>query len=405
LKGILVVNDFTIHPIIDGGRVRLFNIYKNISKEFNVKYICLGDAQKIQEDIISENFRVVIIPKKLLYRMICIIAEKILRCPVNDFIALFLAPYNRDLKRIIKDQNFNCDIVFFSHPYLYPAVMPLIAKNKMIIYEALNVEYPLKKSILGEGIIKEIMLKRLKLTENDLLKRCDLCFSMSEYDKNQLAQLYKIYPSKIFVAPNGVNADDYNDFFPQDNRHKANGNRSPMILFIGSGHPPNIIAARQIIKNIAPRVPNALFVIAGGVCVQLKNEWMGENVKLLNFLPDDEKKELFRSTDIAINPMMSGSGTNLKMLDYMAAGIPVISTPIGARGIDIIDHQHALVCEILEFPNQISCLLGDKNLYNKLSVNGRNLIKEKYEWKTIACSIIVTINREIKRNKSLYQRT
>ena len=50
----------------------------------------------------------------------------------------------------------------------------------------------------------------------------------------------------------------------------------------------------------------------------------------------DEEKELYLSiTDIAINPMMTGSGTNLKMLDYMANGIPVISTEVGARGLDI----------------------------------------------------------------------
>jgi glycosyltransferase involved in cell wall biosynthesis len=219
---------------------------------------------------------------------------------------------------------------------------------------------------------------------------------MSESDKNALGRLYEVEPSKIYIAPNGVNSHDFDDLFSEGERVKINIIPKPVIIFLGSGHTPNVEAAHQIIKNIAPKLPDVFFIIAGTVCWELHN--LGDNVRLVYFITENEKKELFRSADIAINPMITGSGTNIKMFDFMAAGIPVISTPIGARGIDIDNYQHAIITEIDEFPNEISRLLNDKNLYDKLSISGRKLINEKYDWKIIANSMIETINKELEKS-------
>ena len=108
------------------------------------------------------------------------------------------------------------------------------------------------------------------------------------------------------------------------------------------------------------------------------------NVVLLGQISDEEKLKLYRSVDVALNPMQSGSGTNIKMLDYMAAGLPVISTPVGARGLEIESYNEAIICELPDFPRKIRELLEDKQLRNTLIYNGRKLVKEKYDWKRIA---------------------
>lgn len=268
------MNDFPIFPLSHGGKVRLFNIYKNLSKEFDITYISLGDTKKIEEETITEHFKVVIIPKKIIFKIINIGAEKILRYPVGDFVELFFAPFNSLFKKTINVRIHENDIIIFSHPYLYPAVIPFIPNNKIVVYEALNVEFILKKSIFNKGIIRTILLNRLKQTEGNLLKRCNLCFSMSEFDKRQLAQIYKVNSSKIFISPNGVDSDEYNDLFPRNNkRTKEKLYHLPSILFLGSGHPPNITAAQQIIDNIAPKSPNELFIIAGNVSLKLKDRY------------------------------------------------------------------------------------------------------------------------------------
>ena len=99
---------------------------------------------------------------------------------------------------------------------------------------------------------------------------------------------------------------------------------------------------------------------------------------------EEEKYELYKLADIAINPMFSGSGTNIKMLDYMSAGIPVITSPIGARGLDLENYVHAIVCPADLISEKISELLSDEKLRDRLRTNARALVDEKYSWVKIS---------------------
>jgi glycosyltransferase involved in cell wall biosynthesis len=395
MNKILVVNDFPIFPIVHGGKVRIFNIYKNISTKFQVTYICLGDTHKIEDTQISENFRQITVPKSYLYTKVLKLVKVLMGCSVDDFVALFFASYNLQLTKKIKQQLQECDIVILSHPYLYPAVKPYIQKQ-IVIYEAHNVEFRLKESILPETFLKKIVLCRLKHTGQDLLRRCDICFATSDEDKQVLSQIYGVELSKINIAPNGVDEGFYATAAIERTNKREKIIPNPLIIFLGSAHPPNVDAARQIIHTIAPRLPDAYFLIAGSVCWPIQKDQLGKNVGLAYFISDEEKRELFRVADIAINPMMSGSGVNLKMLDYMAAGLPVVSTAIGARGIDLDNGRDAIVCDIDAFPEHISHVLETIELSDTLSVNGRILVKKKYDWKMIADSMSLTMENLIR---------
>jgi glycosyltransferase involved in cell wall biosynthesis len=387
MKKILVVNDFPIFPIVHGGKVRIFNIYKNISTKFHVTYLCMSDHHKIQDNVISDNFHEISVPKTFFYKVIILLANILTRCSVDDFIALFFASSNFQLKKIIKKEIAKCDVIIFCHPYMYPAVKPFI-QNQIVIYEALNVEYDLKNSILPKGVFKHIMLRRLRKVGQDLLNRCDLSFVMSEEDKKIFSKVYSVKTSKIRVAPNGVDTDYYKTLYITRTHKRERIISIPLIIFLGSGHPPNVEAAKQIIKNIAPGLPNAYFLIAGSVCWMVMNENRGKNVGLAYFISDEEKQELFRVANFALNPMISGSGTNLKMLDYFAAGIPVISTDVGARGIHILNRHHAIICDINAFPKEISYLINNVDISEALSRNGRKLVEDLYDWKNIADSMM-----------------
>lgn len=108
-----------------------------------------------------------------------------------------------------------------------------------------------------------------------------------------------------------------------------------------------------------------------------------KNVYLLGQISEEEKREIFKISDIALNPMLGGSGTNIKVLGYLSAGIPTITTPTGARGLDLIDQKHALICDISDFPQKIQELLSDNQLAESLKKNGRKLVEERFDWDSI----------------------
>jgi glycosyltransferase involved in cell wall biosynthesis len=85
--------------------------------------------------------------------------------------------------------------------------------------------------------------------------------------------------------------------------------------------------------------------------------------------------------------MFSGSGTNLKMLDYFSAGIPVVTTETGARGLKIENNKEAIICSPDTMLHSIRQLMDDHNLQNILKKNARTLVETTYSWDRIVMDI------------------
>jgi glycosyltransferase involved in cell wall biosynthesis len=103
-------------------------------------------------------------------------------------------------------------------------------------------------------------------------------------------------------------------------------------IFIGSLYPPNVEAARFINTTLASQLAEVTFVLCGGVGEALAQGQIAPNVRVTTTIPEAQKRQFLEAADIAVNPMFSGSGTNIKMFEFMAAGLPVVTTAVGARG-------------------------------------------------------------------------
>jgi glycosyltransferase involved in cell wall biosynthesis len=87
---------------------------------------------------------------------------------------------------------------------------------------------------------------------------------------------------------------------------------------------------------------------------------------------------------VYVVPMRMGSGTKLKVMQAMAMGIPVVSTTMGAEGIDVTDGQNIRLADTAAgFARHVVELLGNESERQRLAANGRRLVEEKYDWTTI----------------------
>jgi glycosyltransferase involved in cell wall biosynthesis len=116
------------------------------------------------------------------------------------------------------------------------------------------------------------------------------------------------------------------------------------------------------------------------------------NVHLLGQISEEEKFAIYRTADVALNPMTSGSGTNIKVLGYLASGVPLVTTPKGARGLALINGENALICDISDFPEKIKDILKDSHLAAAIAHNGRELVEETYDWSIITNGMAEKIN-------------
>ncbi len=103
------------------------------------------------------------------------------------------------------------------------------------------------------------------------------------------------------------------------------------------------------------------------------------NVTFLGYV--ENTKEFIMKSDICIAPLRYGSGTRLKILEYMAMGKPIISTSKGAEGIDYTENKNIIIEDDFDaFSEKIRIVLDDKRLRDDLGKNAMDLIKQKYNW-------------------------
>jgi polysaccharide biosynthesis protein PslH len=180
-----------------------------------------------------------------------------------------------------------------------------------------------------------------------------------------------------------VNGADTEYFTPQ--RAPA---ETPTVLLIGTMHYyPNVDATLYFFRTIYPALRNAV----PNVQVLIVGHLPPPEIVALGDLPGvtvtgsvpDVRPYMARSWVLAV-PLRLGGGTRLKIMEAMAAGLPVVSTSVGAQGIDAVHGQHFLLADNpLEFAQLTAQLLQNSSLGLMLATNGRQRVEQCYSWQAL----------------------
>ena len=270
-------------------------------------------------------------------------------------------------------------------PYLVDAVNSL-APSIAVVCDEHNDELALKRSILPGNSGGRWLLARVDELEQRAVEGAALVTATTDDDLDALDARYRIdAPSAI--VPNGVDTTEI-EFITGDDRGRRKrelsvmiglGGHRPTALFVGSGHRPNIDAGRDIIE-VAHRLPHVDFLLAGRHSTLLHVPHAPSNVHLLGVVPGDLLDLLLTGCDVALNPMHAGSGSNLKLLTYLSAGIPVVSTGVGARGIDAASAAVHIADED-DLAGGITRVLSGLDPVDSLA--GRQYVEEHCDWRAI----------------------
>jgi glycosyltransferase involved in cell wall biosynthesis len=113
-------------------------------------------------------------------------------------------------------------------------------------------------------------------------------------------------------------------------------------------------------------------------------------------LSEAEKNDLLRCTDVGLNPVLSGGGSNLKIAEYFAAGLPVLSTQVGVRGYDLVDGHHVALAEVDSFAARLQELLGNAELCSNLAAAAHAYAREHLDWNVLA-RMLYNVVEEVSR--------
>lgn len=270
-------------------------------------------------------------------------------------------------------------------------VMPHIPKTKVpIVLVEPTIEFSVYKHYVDNEvpfIFKPIYLFdviKLRYWEKYYWKRASRLFAVSPEDKKIMQN--EIPGIDVGVIPNGVDVSYFEE-------KKVTKKVPPRILYHGDYKwMQNVEAVNLLIKEIWPIVKRRV----KGVRLWIS----GRNVpeKIIDFSKRDkdieisesliDNRDAYKAASVLVTPIMSPGGTRLKVLEAMASGLPVVSTPVGVAGLGVTPGVQALVSrDVRKLAEMTIKILNNKELANKIASQGKDFVAAKFDWHSIVAKL------------------
>jgi glycosyltransferase involved in cell wall biosynthesis len=235
--------------------------------------------------------------------------------------------------------------------------------------------------------------RRWHAYESHWLRTFDGVWSVSEEDR-KAAIAEGARPSGVFNIPNGV---DIRRFVPE-HRAESSGDAGPEILYVGSfRHLPNILGFENLRREVMPRLwrrfPKARLCVVAGP--DHENFWkrfapaagelsdLDSRIVVHGFVSD--LRPLYARAAAAAIPLAVSAGTNIKVLEAMACGKAIVTTPVGCAGLGLTDGREALIRGgNSEFAAGLCNVLASASLRDGLGAAARRTAERRYSWSAIA---------------------
>lgn len=386
---LLFLTPYLPGPPLFGGARRIRGLMSELSRSHEVSLLALVDASADQGPAVAAASRycasvatveghwheVTGKPKRLLQL-------GSLAAPWSWEKLLYLRPaFQRALDRELQQHPYDavvCEFVFMAH-YRFSQGEP----RPRLILDEHNIEYDLVRRTAQAAsgtrrVFQELNWRKLRREETALWRSFDACTLTSARDETLVRRA--VPEARTRVVPNGV---DVEDFVPPEGEPEPN-----TVLFFGAiNYYPNADGALYCAREILPRLreadPTIRLRIVGPVDDGPVTDLRADGVEVVGFV-EDVKHEIARATAVIV-PLRIGGGTRLKILEAMAMGKAVISTSLGAEGLDVEHTKDILLADDPDtFAREVLSVLQTPALRARLGVAARHTAVARYSWRAAA---------------------
>ena len=375
-KTILLVTPFMLSPLVCGGKLRIYNFYKRLSKKYNLILLSLIHDEK-------ERGSEYVQPLKEIFSEVHLIHDK---TPSSEFLFPWRYKYSfstffiEKLKEI--QEKSPVDLVHLeSNEILY---LGRYIKYAPVVYtehdvSILSYKKSYYKKSINDSILELVDYLKVVRHHHSVYKRLDRAIALSKEDIKILKAFSPC--SSYSLISTGVDLEHF--YF----REKISGDKS--LIFVGHyPHYPNEDAAVYFCKFIFPLIKNempevTLRLVGSSPTEEIFKLSAIEGVEVVGTVLD--VNAYLQKAGIFVSPFRIGAGIKGKVLEAMAAGIPVVSTTRGSYGINALNGHNILIADSPDdFAKNVIRIFKEEDLYKKLSRNGRLLTEKEYDWDRIA---------------------
>lgn len=395
---VLFVTEKFPYPLDTGGNVRTFHMLRALSTEHDVTLLSnrpddlgddyIGSIRNICRSVEFIAKGPVSRFRQLMRIVSCVVTHKsiLLGRRATGATAWAIQRVSSNLcgeKRGTRErvQELPYDVVHFNHldtaqyeSLLPPGMLRVVDEHNVVtnqVRTTLRVE---------ENILRRWVLGResrvLERVEKTLCNKMDLCITCSDTDRGSLQAMG--VNVRIVAVPNGVDLDYFSmtETCPQGSD----------VVFVGTlDYDPCAKAVQHFCDNIWPELrkkhTGMRFIVVGRNPPKRLEQLAEVDPRIVVTGRVDDVRPYVRAAAVFIVPLLSGSGTRLKILEALALGTPVVTTSAGVEGIDAISERHLLIADgAAQFAEAVSRILQSRVLAERLRRSGRNLVEERYGW-------------------------
>lgn len=391
-RKVVVLATYGISQPRHGGELRTRHLCRALAREVDVHLVALAaSAPTVGTTEVEPGVTETVVPRSRRQAEFEDDLGGQARMPVTDILAGYGAHHTPAFLDALRRAAADAELAILIQPFLHPA-LEQAGLDIPFVHDAQNAEWDLKFSTLPDSPVREPLLELTRWVESAAISEARLTTTCSASDAERLATLYERPASDFHVIPNGTT---FPDQIPDREARTAAEQRwlqrfhwgwgapatQHLAVFFGSWHPPNLDAAELLIE-LAPEIPELLILSCGNHGLAFASRALPTNLVFPGTVSDSSKRALLGSASLALNPMRTGSGTNLKLVEFLAHGVPTISTPFGARGLPLEDGQHLLLAAPEQFKAAVLTALGDQDAAFARVPRARELAA-RYSWPVI----------------------
>lgn len=389
---ILFITNLIPYPLDNGGKIKTYNILEILSEENEIDLFAFYENEKEREsiDFLKRKFRNVVgvekilTTKKNIFYMLTIAIKSIF----SKYPFVILKYIDKKMRNLLEEYilDNNYDLIYIDHLQLGVYYDVLKKTNKKIYLDEHNCEYQiLKRKFHDESsILKKIFFgleyKKLKKFEETIINKVDKVIVLSDEDKKLL--MSNKNEDKFINIPIPIKTN-YKKIIGSRIQDEIN------LIFLGTlTWYPNAQGIEWFVDNVIPilerdEIKYKLHIVGKDPSISLIEKCKeNDNVIITGYV--DSIDEYIDKCDIMIVPIFIGSGMRVKILEGLGKRIPIISTSIGAEGIEIKNNKNILLAnDENEFVESI-INLKNKELYETLQVNGYETFNNLYSIEAIS---------------------